>query len=196
MLSVGRICMKTAGREAGKFCVIVDTLEDGFLLVTGPKAVTSIKRRKCNSEHLEPTPEAIKIKKGATDDEVMAAYKREGVFKKLQAKEPTEREISAAKEAERKRLAAAKSKPKEARPAEKEAEKPREKAEEKKEEPKEKEGRKEEKKHEEKKEREKPEKKDHKDKPAKKKGAPKHKKAHKKPAKKPAKKAKPKPKKK
>ncbi len=122
MIDVGRICMKTAGRETGKFCVVLDVLEDGFVLVTGPKAATTVKRRKCSIHHVEPTPEVVKIKKNATDDEVLAVYKKEGLFTKLGVKAPTAKDIEKAKEAERKRAAGAKAareKPKAAKPEEK-----------------------------------------------------------------------------
>lgn len=123
MIDVGRICMKTAGRESGKFCVILDVLEDGFVLVTGPKAATAVKRRKCSIHHVEPTPETVQIKKNASDDEVLAAYKKDGLFKKLDVKEPDARDVEKAKEAERKRATAtktAKEKPKaEKKPEEK-----------------------------------------------------------------------------
>ncbi|UCD03466.1 MAG: 50S ribosomal protein L14e [Candidatus Aenigmatarchaeota archaeon] len=134
MIDVGRICMKTAGRESGKFCVILDVLEDGFVLVTGPKAATTVKRRKCSIHHVEPTPEAVKIKKNATDDEVLAVYKKDGLFEKLGVKAPSAKDIEKAKDAERKRIAgakAAKEKPKPEKPA------PEKKEEPKKEEPKE-----------------------------------------------------------
>jgi len=137
MINVGRICMKTAGRESGKFCVVLDVLEDGFVLVTGPKAATTVKRRKCSIHHIEPTPETVKIKKNASDDEVLAVYKNEGLFKKLDVKEPGAKDVEKAKDAERKRATKAKeekTKPK----AEKKDEKPEEKKEEKpKDEPKE-----------------------------------------------------------
>lgn len=113
MLSVGRICVKTAGRETGKFCIVVDVLEEKFVLVTGPRAVTHVKRRKCNIEHLEPTPEVLKIAKNASDDDVISAYKREGIFEKMGAKAPSAQEIQHAKEAEQKRSKMAKEKAKE-----------------------------------------------------------------------------------
>jgi large subunit ribosomal protein L14e len=112
MISVGRICVKTAGREAGRFCVVVDVVDDKFVMVTGPRAVTGVKRRKCNIEHVEPTPQVIKFKKGASDDEVVSAYKKEGIFKKLGTKEPTAGDMQKAREAERKRAAMAKEKAK------------------------------------------------------------------------------------
>ncbi|MBN2330641.1 MAG: 50S ribosomal protein L14e [Candidatus Aenigmarchaeota archaeon] len=111
MIDVGRICVKTAGREAGKFCIVVEVLEEGFVTVTGPLAVTHVKRRRCNIDHLEPTPEVIKIKKGASDDEIIGIYKHEGIFKKLGSEPPSEKELEAAREKERKR-ASEKKKPK------------------------------------------------------------------------------------
>ena len=67
-IEVGRICVKTLGREAGKKCVIVDIVDKNFVLITGPKTVTGIKRRRANINHLEPTNEKIEMKKGATDE--------------------------------------------------------------------------------------------------------------------------------
>jgi len=57
-IEVGRICVKTAGREAGEKCVIVEVIDDKFVEVIG----TSVKNRKCNIKHLEPLEQAIEIK--------------------------------------------------------------------------------------------------------------------------------------
>jgi len=84
MFEIGRICMKTAGREAGRFCVVIaKEKEKDFVLITGPKAVTRVKRRKCNFRHLEPTPLKIEIKENATDEEIAAAYEKFDVLNKL-----------------------------------------------------------------------------------------------------------------
>jgi len=72
-IEVGRICVKTTGRETGKRCAIVDIIDKNFVLVTGPKSVTGIKRRRVNINHIEPTDESINIKRGAGDEEVAAA---------------------------------------------------------------------------------------------------------------------------
>ena len=72
-IEVGRICVKLTGRETGKKCVIVDVIDKNFALITGPKTVTGIRRRRTNVDHLEPTAEMIELKKGATDDEVEKA---------------------------------------------------------------------------------------------------------------------------
>ncbi|RLG55185.1 MAG: 50S ribosomal protein L14e, partial [Candidatus Hydrothermarchaeota archaeon] len=50
-IEIGRVCVKTAGREAGKRCVIVDIIDKNFVLVDGPE----VQRRRCNIKHLEPT---------------------------------------------------------------------------------------------------------------------------------------------
>lgn len=65
--------MKLVGRETGKKCVVVDVVDKNFVLVTGPKSVTGVRRRRTNVDHLEPTPETVELKKGAPDDEVEKA---------------------------------------------------------------------------------------------------------------------------
>jgi len=72
-MEIGRVCIKTAGREKGKKCVIVDVIDKNFVLVTGPKSLTGVKRRRANIKHLKPTEEKIKIKKGASDEAVLKA---------------------------------------------------------------------------------------------------------------------------
>ena len=74
-MEVGRICVKIVGREAGKKCVLVDIVDKNFVLITGPKAVSDIKRRRANINHIEPTQEKIDINRGATDEEITEALK-------------------------------------------------------------------------------------------------------------------------
>ena len=77
-IEVGRICVKVAGREAGKRCVIVDIIDKNFVLITGPKSITGVKRRRVNVNHIKPTEEKIKIKRGASDEEVAKALTKAG----------------------------------------------------------------------------------------------------------------------
>jgi len=77
-VEVGRICVKASGREAGRRCVIVDIIDKNFALITGPKEVTGVKRRKVNVNHIEPTEVKIKIKRGASDEEVTSALTEAG----------------------------------------------------------------------------------------------------------------------
>jgi large subunit ribosomal protein L14e len=72
-IEVGRICVKIAGREAGKKCIIVDVIDKNFLLITGPKKVTGVKRRRVNINHVEPTERKVNIGRGESDEEIMKA---------------------------------------------------------------------------------------------------------------------------
>jgi len=77
-IEVGRICVKISGREAGNKCVIVDLIDKNFVLVTGPKEITRIKRRRANVSHIEPTEDKIDIERGASDENVTKALKAAG----------------------------------------------------------------------------------------------------------------------
>ena len=74
-IEVGRICVKVLGREAGRRCVIVDLTDKSFVLITGPKKLTGVKRRRVNANHVEPLQAKIDIKRGASDEEVADALK-------------------------------------------------------------------------------------------------------------------------
>ncbi|MEJ2281277.1 MAG: 50S ribosomal protein L14e [Candidatus Bathyarchaeota archaeon] len=82
-MEIGRICIKTLGREAGKKCVLVDLVDKNFVLITGPKTVTGIKRRRANINHLEITQETIDINRGASDEEVTEALKKAGKLEEM-----------------------------------------------------------------------------------------------------------------
>jgi large subunit ribosomal protein L14e len=77
-MEVGRICIKTVGREAGKKCIIVEIVDKNFVLITGPRTVSGIKRRRANINHLESTQEKIDINRGATDEEITETLKAAG----------------------------------------------------------------------------------------------------------------------
>ncbi len=74
MLDIGRLCVKTAGREAGQKCVIVEVIDDNFAIVDG-----NLRRKRCNIAHLEPLKDAIEISKGASREEVKEAFKKAGI---------------------------------------------------------------------------------------------------------------------
>jgi large subunit ribosomal protein L14e len=85
-IEVGRICVKLLGREAGRKCVIVDIIDENFVLVTGPKELTGIKRRRVNIKHIEPTAKKLNISKGASDEEVMKAIEEAGLAEFMKVK--------------------------------------------------------------------------------------------------------------
>lgn len=92
-IEIGRICIKTTGREAGKKCVILDILDKNFALITGPSELTGVKRRRANLNHLQPTEEKVEIKKGVSDEEVLKLL----AGKVPAAKEPKKRKAKTAK---------------------------------------------------------------------------------------------------
>lgn len=85
IISVGSICVKTRGREAGRKCVVVDIIDENFVLITGPKSLTGVKRRKANVNHLEVTPLKIDIKRGASDEEVLKALEAAKLVDEMKA---------------------------------------------------------------------------------------------------------------
>ncbi len=103
MFSVGRVCVKIAGRDAGKKCVIVKHLEGKFYLVDG-----ETRRRKCNTLHLEPLDQLLDIKENASHEAIMKALGLEHVAKKSKAK--TEKPKAVRKSVEKKKAAPAKEK--------------------------------------------------------------------------------------
>jgi large subunit ribosomal protein L14e len=83
MFEVGRLCMKVAGREAGKYCVVVKKMDEKFVMITGPRELTAVKRRRCNVNHLEPMLDMLDIKSDASDSEVLKAYQSANLTRKL-----------------------------------------------------------------------------------------------------------------
>ena len=73
MIDIGRICVKIAGRDTGKKCVIVDVLDDTFVMIDG-----ETRRRKCNILHLEPLDQTVELKKNAPHADVAKAFEKLG----------------------------------------------------------------------------------------------------------------------
>lgn len=85
-VKVGRVCVKTRGRESGMKCVVVEVIDKSFVLITGPKKLTGIKRRRVNINHIRPLDWKIDIKKGVTDKVVVNALKKMGKIDEMTAK--------------------------------------------------------------------------------------------------------------
>ncbi len=87
MIGLGRLCLKIAGRDAGKKCIVVDLLDNNFVLIDG-----ETRRRKCNIMHLEPLDNLIKIKKNISHDEVKSEFKKLKLkVRETKSKQKTER---------------------------------------------------------------------------------------------------------
>ena len=106
MLEVGRICVKLAGRDAGKKAVIVEVIDKKYVTLDG-----EVRRRKCNVLHLEPTSKVIEIKKGASHSDVKKEFEKLGLKvleTKPKAKKPQQKEVPAEKESKPKKVKAKK----------------------------------------------------------------------------------------
>lgn len=138
MFEVGRLCVKIAGRDANKKCVVVEVLDENYVLIDG-----ETRRRKCNIIHLEPLDETIKIKEKASAADVIKAFKDIGIeLKETKKKESKPRPKKIRKKKEKKakapkKKAEKKAEPKEKPKAEKKEEKEKPKAADEKESPKE-----------------------------------------------------------
>lgn len=75
MIDIGRIVVKTSGREALRKAVVVDIIDKNYVLITGPAKLTGIKRRRVNINHIEPTNKKLEITRKATDTDVLTAAK-------------------------------------------------------------------------------------------------------------------------
>ncbi|MBT4858630.1 50S ribosomal protein L14e [archaeon] len=74
MYEIGRLCVKIAGRDARLKCVIIDVIDDTFVMIDG-----QTRRRKCNKIHIEPLDKVLKLKKDASHSEVVSVLKKEGI---------------------------------------------------------------------------------------------------------------------
>jgi len=111
MIEIGRLCVKTAGRDAGLKCVIIDILDNKFVLIDG-----ETRRRKCNILHLEPLKDVIKVKKNASHEDIRKEFEKLGLkARDTKPKQKTERPVKQnkreLKEEPKKKKADAKKKP-------------------------------------------------------------------------------------
>jgi large subunit ribosomal protein L14e len=84
-IEIGRICIKQVGREQGKKCVIIDTMDKSFILVTGPKKLTGVKRRRVNLDHVTVLEDKIEVRRGASDEEVAQTLEVSGKSEQMKA---------------------------------------------------------------------------------------------------------------
>ena len=74
VFTIGRICVKLAGRDAGKKCVVLSEEKDGKVLIDG-----ATRRREVSLKHLEPINETVSIAANAATKEVASVLKEMGV---------------------------------------------------------------------------------------------------------------------
>ncbi len=67
IFTIGRVCYKIVGRDAGKKVAVVESAKNGFAMIEG--AFT--KKSKCNLQHLLPTTEKIEIEESYTREQLL-----------------------------------------------------------------------------------------------------------------------------
>jgi len=82
-IEIGRVVVKIAGRDAGKKGVIIDILDNNYVLVDG-----ETRRRKCNVFHIEPLAQTVKIEKNASHEDVSKALKEIGLEARVTKPKP------------------------------------------------------------------------------------------------------------
>ncbi|MHA1225738.1 MAG: 50S ribosomal protein L14e [Candidatus Hodarchaeales archaeon] len=81
-IEVGRVVVKTAGREALQKAVIVDLVDQNFVLISGA-GISPVKRRRCNIKHLRPLEISVSIKRGAKDEDIQKAIEKANMTKEI-----------------------------------------------------------------------------------------------------------------
>ena len=79
LFDIGRCCIILRGRRAGRKAIVVDIVDENFVLITGPPQINGVKRRRMNIDHLLPTNIRIKIKRGASDEDILKAIKEQNL---------------------------------------------------------------------------------------------------------------------
>ncbi len=93
MIDVGKVCVKIAGRDAGKKAVVVEKIDKNFVTIDG-----ETRRKRCNIAHLEPLNSELKIKKGASHNEVVKAFATLNIeIKPKKSKKPGQKPVKVRK---------------------------------------------------------------------------------------------------
>ena len=72
-MEIGKVCMKIAGRDAGRPAIVIEVHKDGYVTIDGYS-----RRKKVNPQHLQFIGTKVDIKKGATHDTVIKALEKLG----------------------------------------------------------------------------------------------------------------------
>ncbi len=90
MIEIGRLCIKTAGRDSGKKAVIIDILDDTYVIVGG-----QTRRKKCNIRHLELLDSVLKVGKNSSREEIAEEMKKAGINVKEKKQKAAKKENAA-----------------------------------------------------------------------------------------------------
>ncbi len=82
MVEAGQICRKIAGREKGRYCIVVKQLEGSFVEISGAIKYGMCSRRRCNVKHLIITKYKIPLK-GEKQEDIEKSISESGILKRL-----------------------------------------------------------------------------------------------------------------
>ncbi len=71
IFTIGRVCYKTHGRDAGSKVIVVEKATKGFAIVEGPQT----KKGRVNIAHLMPTTQKVGLSTGYTKKDLTEALK-------------------------------------------------------------------------------------------------------------------------
>ncbi len=74
LFEVGRLCVKIAGRDAGRTCVVVEQVDAQFVVIDG-----DVRRKRVNVKHLEPLADVIELAEKASADVVAKIFGVKGL---------------------------------------------------------------------------------------------------------------------
>ena len=95
MIEIGRVYLKISGRDSGKKGVIVDIIDNNYVVIDG-----EVRKRKCNIKHLEPTKIKIELEKNASHETVVKEFEKIGV--KIKEKKVLKKKSAAENSGEKK----------------------------------------------------------------------------------------------
>jgi len=107
-IEIGRLILKTAGRDSGKLGVIVEVMDNHTVLIDG-----QVRRRKCNIGHLETLDKKIKIKPKATKDTIIKEFKTLNIEVKKTKPKPKKERLKKVRKVKEKKAGEEKVKPEE-----------------------------------------------------------------------------------
>ena len=58
-------------------------MDKSFVLITGPKTVTGVKRKRANMNHIMPLEDKLDLKRGASDEEVTSTLTAAGKLEEM-----------------------------------------------------------------------------------------------------------------
>ena len=89
-VEIGRLCVKLAGRDAGRAGLIVELMDKNFVVVDG-----NTRRKRVNIDHLELLSQKADIKQGASHEEVIKALEGLGVATEKRSPAKAKKEVKA-----------------------------------------------------------------------------------------------------